>query len=526
MNPNRTANREPATSIVNADDDSLISASEPPPLTRTPPPSATRLDAAAVVLAGLILPRDPDRSCRCRCGSPPFSCRSIPLLLGAVALVVVRPASGVSRHDGVGHVCGLARTPGPAAGRGRGASRVRGDASARCSSSRYFAVVTFGLAPTASRILSRRSARQPAGAVRRRLVRRHRARRLQWDPSSRGRRTSRSFPALPMLMRPVGAAASACAHRALPRDERMLRALWAGVFISLAAFFWALVYLSRLSRLLAGRRRAAMRAAAARRLSLRRVLQRAVHGGAVPARRGRRLLSLHREQWVAASLFGLLVGLSRPNGCFVSVPLAMLALRRRCTAVDGRVAAARRWRRWLRPAAVRLLVAAMPGIAMLVFTAYLYWLTGVWFAWARIHEAWGRTWGTRPLAQGWEWLTTEGLMMVSQGVPFDTLNTLARAVRPRAALAGLPAARRRLWRVRAHEPVPPLFAGGALSMGRITSTLFPLFIALAALLPRQAVPAWVAGFRDPPGARGRAVLHLARAVLTIRRPSAAGRTAG
>ena len=132
----------------------------------------------------------------------------------------------------------------------------------------------------------------------------------------------------------------------------------------------------------------------------------------------------HRERWVAASMFGLLVGLSRPNGCFISVPLAILgaqALYTRWKSEPGGVPLSS----LTRPAAVRLFVAAMPGIAMLAFTAYLRWLTGVWFVWARMQEAWGRSWGVRPLAQGWEWLTTEGLMPVSRGVPFDTLNTFA-----------------------------------------------------------------------------------------------------
>jgi hypothetical protein len=42
--------------------------------------------------------------------------------------------------------------------------------------------------------------------------------------------------------------------------------------------------------------------------------------------------------------------------------------------------------------------------------------------------------------------------------------------------------------------VPPLFAGGLVSMGRLTSTLFPLFLALAALLPPRAVPVWATAF--------------------------------
>jgi len=34
---------------------------------------------------------------------------------------------------------------------------------------------------------------------------------------------------------------------------------------------------------------------------------------------------------------------------------------------------------------------------------------------------------------------------------------------------------------------PPLLAGGLLSMGRLSSTLFPVFLALPAVLPRRAI---------------------------------------
>jgi hypothetical protein len=42
--------------------------------------------------------------------------------------------------------------------------------------------------------------------------------------------------------------------------------------------------------------------------------------------------------------------------------------------------------------------------------------------------------------------------------------------------------------------VPPLLAGGVLSMGRVTATLFPLFLALAAIVPPRAVTALVTAF--------------------------------
>jgi hypothetical protein len=42
--------------------------------------------------------------------------------------------------------------------------------------------------------------------------------------------------------------------------------------------------------------------------------------------------------------------------------------------------------------------------------------------------------------------------------------------------------------------VPPLLAGGVLSMGRLTATLFPLFLALAASVSPRAVPPLVTAF--------------------------------
>ena len=42
-------------------------------------------------------------------------------------------------------------------------------------------------------------------------------------------------------------------------------------------------------------------------------------------------------------------------------------------------------------------------------------------------------------------------------------------------------------------PLYPMAAGGLLSIGRLTSTLFPMFLALAAILPAALAPALVAG---------------------------------
>jgi len=142
-----------------------------------------------------------------------------------------------------------------------------------------------------------------------------------------------------------------------------------------------------------------------------------------------------------------------------------------------------------------VLTAAMPGIGMLLFTGYLYGLTGVWFAWARSHEAWGRTYqGWGPFVTAFGRLRDEPFLQVVTNNPYNTINALGVLF----ALALTYPVFRRFGAAFGIfvliNLVPPLFAGGVLSMGRLSSTLFPLFLALAAVVPPRSVPAWVAGF--------------------------------
>jgi hypothetical protein len=321
-----------------------------------------------------------------------------------------------------------------------------------------------------------------------------------WGHSFRQQQNIAFFPAMPLLMRPVGAVFGMY-DGGSPRERRMLGGLWGGVVISLAAFLWALYYFVRLGRDLIGADAAANAA-----------LLLAAYPFALffsaPYTESIYLLSavgafyhFRRGEWAASSAWGLVLGLTRPNGCFASVPLAMLGLqqlwqgargaRRATGATGGTGAMGARWQ----PIAVRLLTAAMPGIGMLLFTAYLYNLTGVWFAWARSHEAWGRTYqGIAPFVTAFGWLRDEPLLQVITNIPYSALNTIAVLF----ALALTYPVFRRLgaaWGVFVLiNLVPPLFAGGVLSMGRLTSTLFPLFFALALLIPPRAIPAWSAGF--------------------------------
>ena len=100
----------------------------------------------------------------------------------------------------------------------------------------------------------------------------------------------------------------------------------AGMIVSLGAFAWALVYLFRLAREMLDDEAAAGAVAmcCAYPFSL---FYSAFYTESVF------LLTLvgtfyhfRRREWFPAAAWGLALGLTRPNGCLISVPLAMLAL--------------------------------------------------------------------------------------------------------------------------------------------------------------------------------------------------------
>jgi hypothetical protein len=287
-----------------------------------------------------------------------------------------------------------------------------------------------------------------------------------------------------MLARVAGYPLGAFAPR-VPHDVRIARLLWAGVFISLAAFAWGAVYLWRLTAETVGEARAPAAVA------LLAAYPFAVFFSA-PYTEALFLLGcvgcvfhFRRGEWLPASAFGLLVGLTRPNGFLLSVVLAVMLLER--------------LRELTRspdfPIARSLLAAATPGLGMLAYSVYVNHVTGDFFGWARLHEAWGRSYaGLAPVERAYGWLVDEGLLTVVQNVPYDTLNSLGLIF----ALAMVwPVARRLGWAFALFiviNVVPPMLAGGVLSMGRLTSTLFPLFITLAAIVPPRAVPHLVTAF--------------------------------
>ena len=301
------------------------------------------------------------------------------------------------------------------------------------------------------------------------------------------------FPAFPMLMRMTGYPLGAFAPR-VPRDVRQARLLWAGVLISFVAFGWAAVYLWRLARETIGEARAPAA------VSLLAAYPFAVFFSA-PYTESLFLLGcvgaiyhFRRDELVPAAAWGLLVGLTRPNGCFLSAVLALMLAqswwtrsRSSGSAMPPAIA--------LEPIARSLVAASMPGVGMLAYSAYVKYVTGDFFGWAGcMRRGAGRIEGLAPVDRAYGWLVDEGLLTVIQNVPYDTLNSLGLIF----ALAMLWPVTRRLGLAFGLfiviNVVPPMLAGGVLSMGRLTATLFPLFLALAALVPPRAIPPLVTAF--------------------------------
>lgn len=326
-----------------------------------------------------------------------------------------------------------------------------------------------------------------------------------YDPNARStaQQNVAFFPAYPMVVR---VATAWLGGRIMRPDEPPSgnrvewqyaihrRALAAGILITIGAFGWALVYLFRLARSLLGDDDAAAGAVVMACAWPCAIFYSAFYTeglfflGVVGA-----WYHLRERGWLAAAGWGLVAGLARPNGCLLSIPLALLALS------DWRAI----WRgepEARRVAMAGLAAAAAPGIGMLIYSAYLYSLTGHPLAWMEAHQAWGRvaTDVAGLFTERAELIAAQGFYSYSTNQPIELLN--ATFVFAAAAMA-VPITRRFGIAYSVFLLVmiaPPILRGGFLSLGRLTSTLFPLFLYLGWRLrgtPRAAVILAFAGFQ-------------------------------
>lgn len=299
------------------------------------------------------------------------------------------------------------------------------------------------------------------------------------------------FPAFPMLMRVAG--------RLLGGASTSF--ILGGTAIALGAFYWALIYLFKLARdLLADDDRAAtavwMIAAFPFALFYGAVYTESVFLlGATGA-----FYHFRRRQLVKAAAWGLLVGLTRPNGCLLSIPLALMAIAPWAPGwlSGGNPGGIERdpSRRTVRDLVTAVAAAAAPGIGVLLYSAYIWNLTGSPLAWAAGHAAWGREYRGLGvlLADRYRYISVAGLYGYTSQLPADLLNGLG-------ALFVLGAAWPVWRRLGAAYAVfilvnilPPMAAGGLLSVGRFSSVLFPAFIWFAAIVPAAHRAGWLGAF--------------------------------
>lgn len=282
-----------------------------------------------------------------------------------------------------------------------------------------------------------------------------------WDGNYTRQQNVVFFPAFPMTARIVA--------RVLG-----IHALWAGWLVAFAAFAVAAVFFVRLARFYLDERSASDAAwllasypfaiyfSAAYSESLFLLTMCAV------------FLAVHERQFGRAVLWGLAAGLTRPNGWLLAAPLALLVYTR---------VKPLQLRDWLRPAAA----VAAPLAGVLIYTLYLHVAFGDGFAWLRGQAAWGRSFRGLHLfaADRIAYITGPGLTSYLTENPFDALNTAAAFL---ALFLIIPITRRlgaAYGALVAVLVLPPLLMGGAMSMGRLTSVLFPMFIWLAAVLPAK-----------------------------------------
>ncbi len=296
------------------------------------------------------------------------------------------------------------------------------------------------------------------------------------------------FPAYPMLMRVAG--------RLLGGTSSAF--VIGGTLVSFGAFFWGLTYLFRIARdMLADddRARYAVWLIAAYPFAwfFSAIYTEALFlVGAAGA-----FHHCRRREWLKAGAWGLLVGLTRPNGCFLSIPLGILAITPWLpTWIAGGSAEHNPSQRDMKTLWSALCAAAMPGIGVLLYSAYLWRLTGDPLAWAAGHAAWGREYrGLGVLfSDRYAWLANEGFYAYTSRVPGDLVNALGAlfvlaAVWPVARRLGLAYAVFILVNI-----LPPMAAGGMLSVGRFSSVLFPAFFWFATVVPERHRSGWLASF--------------------------------
>jgi hypothetical protein len=302
------------------------------------------------------------------------------------------------------------------------------------------------------------------------------------------------FPLYPMLMRAGGLLLGG--HRgdpAAPDPSNAVKMLNAGVLLSLCAFFGALVFLYRLARedLDEEQARGALLLAA--------TYPFAVFFSA-PYTESLFLLTavaafyyFRQGRALPAAVWGFAAGLTRPNGCLLSVPLALMLLGRIWSPLRrGAVAQSESRPNTGVQIATLAAAAAMPGVAMLLYSAFVWTITGRPFGWVEVQAGWGRVYAV-PFIWEYKHVAEYGFYDYSVTQPLNLLNTMASI----GAIALIWPVTCRLgmaYGAFVALNIVPTLATGMLGTGRYTSVLFPNFLFLSQATTGTGRSALATGF--------------------------------
>jgi hypothetical protein len=133
---------------------------------------------------------------------------------------------------------------------------------------------------------------------------------------------------------------------------------------------------------------------------------------------------------------------------------------------------------------------------MVAFSAFIYQLTGDAFKWTQQNLAWGRVYRSLDtvVSDRFDYIYAHGLYNYATTLTVDLMYAVAVLL----AIGAVWPVYRRFGAAYAVlilvTVLPPLSAGGMLSMGRVTSILFPVFLWLGAAIPAHHRTAWMVLF--------------------------------
>ncbi len=321
----------------------------------------------------------------------------------------------------------------------------------------------------------------------------------RWNPDHQGQQNIAFFPGYPLVTEGVATLLGAQGVFRPPLDRpqrvamRHLQQLFLGsaLLVSILSFAWGLLWLYRLARehLDEAATRATLLLLAAYPFAV--FFSAAYTESLMLLAVVASFYQYRHEKWIPAAAWGLLAGLCRPNGFLLAGPLAVVGLKQ----LLARRASGQSTDSLRRHTLVAIGVASMPVIGTLLYSGFIYTLTGDPIAWREAHTAWGRSYtGFPTLLVPLESIAERGVVEYTSAQPVESLNAMGAIL----ACALIWPITRRLGPEYGLFMVlnvgPPLLFGGLLSMGRVTSLLFPMFMYLALVLADRQRQTLVCGF--------------------------------